>query len=134
MLRIFWQCHRLLSKLQLFILLISVEIDPCCWNRWIRSITSVERLLDESGARVMMDRIFSTNDTVIQCNAIRMLMSSGGVTQHIRGIVWAYCTDLVNEIDIERLLFHWTVFISLICCFHYFCYSFKFPIFANALF
>ncbi|EFO26464.2 hypothetical protein LOAG_02023 [Loa loa] len=78
-----------------------VKTDPCCWNRWVRSITNVERLLGEGG-RVIMDRIFSTNDTVIQCNAIRMLMSGGGVTQHIRGIVWAYCTDLLNEIDIDR--------------------------------
>ncbi|VIO91325.1 Uncharacterized protein BM_BM6680 [Brugia malayi] len=79
-----------------------VESDPCCWNRWVRSITNIERLLDKGGALVMMDRIFCTKDMIIQCNAIRMLMSSGGVTENIRGVIWTYCTNLLNEIDIER--------------------------------
>ncbi|KAL4003546.1 HEAT repeat family protein [Acanthocheilonema viteae] len=94
--------HVLTSGLLMSCSLQVVESDPCCWNRWISSITNVERLLDETGARLMMDRIFSTNDTVIQCNTIRMLMSSGEVTQHIRGTIWAYCIDLLNEVDIER--------------------------------
>uniref|UniRef100_A0AAF5PPV6 TOG domain-containing protein n=2 Tax=Wuchereria bancrofti TaxID=6293 RepID=A0AAF5PPV6_WUCBA len=79
-----------------------VESDPCCWNRWVRSITNIDRLLDKGGALVMMDRIFCAKDVIIQCNAIRMLMSSGGVTKNIRSVVWAYCTNLLNEIDIER--------------------------------
>ncbi|KAK6101449.1 HEAT repeat family protein [Brugia pahangi] len=79
-----------------------VESDPCCWNRWVRSITNIERLFDKGGALVMMDRIFCTKDIIIQCNAIRMLMSSGGVTENIRGVIWTYCTNLLNEIDIER--------------------------------
>ncbi|VDK68634.1 unnamed protein product [Litomosoides sigmodontis] len=79
-----------------------VESDPCCWSRWVNSISSVECLLDEASARVMLDRIFSINDIAIQCNAVRMLMSSGEVTRHIRGIVWAYCINLLNEIEVER--------------------------------
>lgn len=94
--------RRLINKLQLCIFYISVETDPCCWNRWVRSITNVECLLGEGGFRVMMDRIFSTHHTIVQCNAIAMLMSSGGVTQHIRDLVWAYCTDLLNDLDVER--------------------------------
>uniref|UniRef100_A0A8R1U018 TOG domain-containing protein n=1 Tax=Onchocerca volvulus TaxID=6282 RepID=A0A8R1U018_ONCVO len=79
-----------------------VKSDPHCWNRWVRSIINVECLLCERGVRMMMNRIVSVNDMVIQYNAVKMLMSNSGMTQHIRGTIWEYCTDLLIEIDIER--------------------------------
>lgn len=63
---------------------------------------NVEQLFKEDGVRVIIGRVFATNDPVIRCNAIKMLMSSGGLTSYIRSIVWEYCTDLLKEIDIDR--------------------------------
>ncbi|MCP9259641.1 hypothetical protein DINM_002573 [Dirofilaria immitis] len=81
-----------------------VNSDPYCWNRWVHSITNVERLFDECDAHKMVNRIFSTNDMVIQCNSVKMLISSGRMTQNIRNTFWTYCTDLLNEIDVERYI------------------------------
>ncbi|VDN18975.1 unnamed protein product [Gongylonema pulchrum] len=51
---------------------------------------------------MIVGRVFATEDPVIRCRAIKMLMSSGGVTQHIRNSIWDYCADLLKEIDINR--------------------------------
>uniref|UniRef100_A0A183EK13 Rab-GAP TBC domain-containing protein n=1 Tax=Gongylonema pulchrum TaxID=637853 RepID=A0A183EK13_9BILA len=82
--------------------LLLVESDPCCWNRWIRSVKNTENLFNTDGFQMIVGRVFATEDPVIRCRAIKMLMSSGGVTQHIRNPIWDYCADLLKEIDINR--------------------------------
>ncbi|VDN06761.1 unnamed protein product, partial [Thelazia callipaeda] len=79
-----------------------VESDPSCWNRWLRSITNVNRLFDEKGTNTMIDSVFATTDCVIRSNAIKMLMTSEKVAKSIRGQVWNYCIKLLNDIDVER--------------------------------
>lgn len=49
--------------------------------------------------------IVDTEDASVRENAVKLLMSAGGVAGHFRETVWRKCVELLDQINLERFFF-----------------------------
>ena len=81
--------------------------DGCDWIRWLQSINGYEHLFTEKNKSLesSVSCIVDTEDASVRENAVKLLMSAGGVAGHFRETVWRKCVELLDQINLERFFF-----------------------------
>uniref|UniRef100_A0A0N5AWT6 TOG domain-containing protein n=1 Tax=Syphacia muris TaxID=451379 RepID=A0A0N5AWT6_9BILA len=82
------------------------RIASCCgslWSHWLQSVRDYEKLFNKNEKLIkeLVGNIILTENAEVRENAIKLLMSAGGVALHFRKVLWEACTKLLREVNLQ---------------------------------